>query len=158
MAREEAGTWWSRRCARNPEIHRFQGQRGRIRAAGNGGAGRRSDARRVVPRGNPAGRVGQRCSGPRSGPGRDHRSALAAGERVGATGGGGEGDAGEVQPTAGSNQRSQTPARGQVAAAGGPEETATRKKQRRREAVISPFRWRVYRAREPSQGSPRSLR
>jgi hypothetical protein len=50
--------------------------------------GRRSDAGRMVPRGDPAGRVGQQCNGPRSGAGRDHRSALAAGERVGACGGG----------------------------------------------------------------------
>ena len=55
----------------------------------------RSDAGRVVPRGDPAGRVGQRCREARSGAGRDRRSALAAGERVGACGGGREGDAGE---------------------------------------------------------------
>jgi len=43
-------------------------------------------------------------------------------------------------------------ARRQVAA-GGPEETAARKTQWRGEAVIPFFRWRVYGAREPSQGS-----
>ena len=33
------------------EIHRFQSQRGRVRATGNGGADERTDARGVVPRG-----------------------------------------------------------------------------------------------------------
>ena len=98
----------------------------------------RSDARGMVPRGDPAGRVGQRCSEARSGAGRDHRSALAAGERVAASGGRREAGPGSVRQNAGPNQRSETPARRQVAA-GSPEETAARKTQRRGEAVISHF-------------------
>ena len=90
---------------------------------------------RVVPRGG-AGEC-QRCREARPGAGRDRGSAPAARKRVGATGGGREDDAGRVQPTAGSNQRNQAPARSQVAAAG-ERETAARKTQRR-EAVIPIF-------------------
>lgn len=64
---------------------------------------------------------------------------------------------GSVRQNAGPNQRSEARTHRQVAA-GGQEETAARKTQRRGEAVIPFFRWRVYGAREPSQGSPRSLR
>ena len=81
----------------------------------------------------------QRCSDPRSGAGRDRRRALAAGERVAASGGRREAGPGSVRQNAGPNQRSEARTRRQVAAAGGPEETAARKTQRRREAVISHF-------------------
>ena len=81
----------------------------------------------------------QRCSEARSGAGRDRRSPLAAGQRVGACGGGREAGPGEVQQNARPNQRSEARTRRQVAAAGGQEETAARKTQRRREAVISHF-------------------
>ncbi|HEY3839866.1 MAG TPA: hypothetical protein VGL72_25015 [Bryobacteraceae bacterium] len=40
----------------------------------------------MVPRGDPAGRVGQRCREARSGAGRDRRRPLAAGQRVAADG------------------------------------------------------------------------
>jgi hypothetical protein len=60
------------------------------------------------------------------------------GQRVAASGGRREAGPGSVRQNAGPNQRSETPARRQVAA-GGPEETAARKNQRRGEAVISHF-------------------
>ena len=53
-----------------------------------------------VPRGDPAGRVGQRFREARSGAGRDCRGALAAGKRVAASGRRPEAGPGSVRQTA----------------------------------------------------------
>lgn len=71
------------------------------------------------------------------GAGRDRGSALASRERAAAAGGGRDSYSREVPPTARPDQRSKAPARSTVAAAGaGESETAGRKTEQRREALI----------------------